>query len=270
MFLPRTKAPGGGTDGRTSRSRRDNYSGGIRRGVGNPPLWTAMGVLVPMSRVCEREVTAMSDKYIPALGLKRLTPLYDPLMRWAMPEVMLKTRVVDQAHIEQGDRVLDLGCGTGTLAILVKQICPQSEVVGLDADPKILEIARGKAQKARAGITFDLGMAFELPYPDNAFDHVLSSFVFHHLTTENKSRTFKEVYRILRPGGKLSVLDLGKPYGTYAVLISLVLRRFEETLDNLQGRLPDMIRNAGFYQVNEPERYATIFGVICLCTARKP
>jgi hypothetical protein len=59
-----------------------------------------MGVLAPMSRACEREVMAMSDKYIPALGLKWLTPLYDPLIRWAIPEAMLKTRLVDQAHIE--------------------------------------------------------------------------------------------------------------------------------------------------------------------------
>ncbi|MBI2001474.1 MAG: methyltransferase domain-containing protein [Chloroflexi bacterium] len=211
-----------------------------------------------------------SDKYIPALGREWLTPLYDPLIRWAMPEAKLKTRLVDQAQIEAGHHVLDLGCGTGTLAVLMKHMSPQSEVVGLDADAKILEIARWKADKARVSIAFDLGMAFELPYPDNAFDHVLSSFVLHHLTTENKARTFKEVYRILRPGGKLSVLDLGRPHGAYAVLISLILRRFEETLDNLQGRLADIIRNAGFLQVDESERYMSIFGVLSLHTARKP
>jgi ubiquinone/menaquinone biosynthesis C-methylase UbiE len=147
---------------------------------------------------------------------------------------------------------------------------PESEVVGLDADAKILEIARRKADKARVSIAFDLGMAFELPYPDNAFDHVLSSFVLHHLTTENKARTFKEVYRVLQPGGKLSVLDLGKPHGPYAVFISRILRRFEETLDNLHGRLPDIIRNAGFHQVVEAERYMSIFGVLSLHTAWKP
>lgn len=211
-----------------------------------------------------------SDKYIPALGREWLTPLYDPLIRWAMPEAKLKTRLVDQAQIEPGHRVLDLGCGTGTLAILVKQMCPQSEVGGLDGDPKILEIARGKAERARVRIAFDLGMAFELPYPDNVFDHVLSSFVLHHLTTENKVGTLKEVFRVLRPGGQLSILDLGRPHGAYAFLISLILRRFEEALENLQGLLPDMIRNAGFHQVDEPERYMSIFGVLSLHTARKP
>ena len=211
-----------------------------------------------------------SDKYIPALGREWLTPLYDPLIRWAMPEAKRKPRLVDQAHIEPGHRVLDLGCGTGTLAILVKRISPQSEVVGLDGDPKILEIARGKAERARVRIPFDLGMAFELAYPDNAFDHVLSSFVFHHLTTENRARTLKEAFRVLRSGGKLNILDLGKPHGSYAVFISRILRRFEETLDNLHGRLPDMIRNAGFHQGDEPERYMSIFGVLSLHTARKP
>lgn len=210
------------------------------------------------------------DKYIPALGREWLTPLYDPLIRWVMPEVKLKSRLIHQAQIEPGHCVLDLGCGTGTLAILVKEICPQSEVAGLDGDPKVLEIARRKAERVRVAIAFDVGMAFELPYPDSSFEHVLSSFVFHHLTSGNKARTLKEVFRVLRPGGKLSVLDLGRPHGAYALLISLVLRRFEETLDNLQGRLPDIIRNAGFHQVDEPERYMSIFGVLSLSTARKP
>jgi ubiquinone/menaquinone biosynthesis C-methylase UbiE len=146
---------------------------------------------------------------------------------------------------------------------------PQSEVVGLDADAKILEIARWKADKARVSIAFDLGMAFELPYPDDAFDHVLSSFVLHHLTTDNKARALKEVFRVLRPGGKLSVLDLGRPQSSYATLVSLILRRFEEARDNIHGLLPDMFHNAGFGEVGERERYTTVFGTVSLYTGRK-
>ncbi len=211
-----------------------------------------------------------SDKYIPALGHGWLTPLYDPLIRCLMPEVKLKTRLVEQARIERGHRVLDLGCGTGTLAILVKQILPESVVVGMDGDPRVLEIARRKAKSAGLGITFDPGMAFDLPYSEDSFDRVLSSFVIHHLTTENKVRAFNEIFRVLRAGGRLGILDFGKPYSTYGQLTSRVLRRFEETIENIQGLLPEMLRNAGLDQVDESEQFTTLIGNLSLYTACKP
>ena len=94
-------------------------------------------------------------------------------------------------------RVLDLGCGTGTLTIMIKQAHPEAEVVGLDGDPAVLEIARTKAMQAGVKISLDHGMAFHPPYQDNSFDRVLSSLVIHHLTTENKQRAMHEIYRIL-------------------------------------------------------------------------
>ena len=88
------------------------------------------------------------DKYIPAVSYDRLTPLFDPVIRWSMRELELKRRLIVQARIEPGYRVLDLGCGTATLTILIKQMYPAAEVVGLDGDPKILAIAEAKAAKA--------------------------------------------------------------------------------------------------------------------------
>jgi len=211
-----------------------------------------------------------SDSYIPLLRYGWLTPLYDPLLRWLMPEFALKRHLIAQAQIKNGHRVLDLGSGTGTLAILIKQTHPGSEVVGLDADPKALALSHTKAAAAGLRVRFDQGLAFRLPYGDNSFDRVLSSLVFHHLSAENKQRTLGEIFRVLRPGGELHIFDFGKPHNILAHLISLVMRRLEETSDNIKGVLPEMLRQAGFPEVEETVHYMTVFGTISLYKARKP
>lgn len=212
-------------------------------------------------------------EYIPALGFQWLTCFYDPVIRWTVRESTFKARLLQQARIERGHRVLDLGCGTGTLTILIKSHHPRAQVIGLDADPKVLEIARSKAARAGLDITLDHGMAFELPYPDHFFDRVVSSLLFHHLTREKKERTSKEIFRVLRLGGELHIADWGKPQNwlmRVAFLWVQLLDGFETTADNVHGWLPELFRAAGFEGVQETARYATIVGTLSLYRARKP
>ncbi len=182
---------------------------------------------------------ANGTKYIPALRFAWLTRVYDPVLRRMMPEIALKQRLIAQTQIISGQRVLDLGAGTGTLTItiMIKQAYPDADVMGLDGDPEILALAREKAAVAGVAIRFDQGLATVLPYDDAAFDRVLSSLMLHHLTTEDKGRALREAWRVLRPGGELHVLDFGPPQNALAWLISLVFRRLELTADNIAGRL---------------------------------
>lgn len=90
--------------------------------------------------------------FIPALHFHWLTRWYDPMMRCLFPESGIKTALVAQARIQSGQIVLDVGCGTGTLTLLIKQTEPNAIVYGLDMDPQVLNIARRKAEQAGEGI----------------------------------------------------------------------------------------------------------------------
>ncbi len=148
-----------------------------------------------------------NSEYVPALSYDRLTSIYDPVVRLTTREREFKSALVRQAGISAGQRVLDVGCGTGTLAVAAKLAAPFAEIIGLDGDSAILKQAKAKAERAGVAIQFDEGMSFALPYADASFDRALSSLFFHHLTRENKLKTLAEVHRTLKPGGELHIAD---------------------------------------------------------------
>jgi ubiquinone/menaquinone biosynthesis C-methylase UbiE len=213
-----------------------------------------------------------NKEYIPALGYDVLTPFYDTVARLTTREKSFKTALVKQAKVEAGQRVLDLACGSATLAILLKTAAPKAEITGVDGDPKILEIAREKTRKDDLEIQFDEAMSFALPYADAFFDKAVSSLFFHHLTRENKLKTLREVFRVLKPQGEFHIADWGLPanllMGISSKFIQL-LDGFETTGDNFRGRLPDLIKRAGFENVEETNRFNTVFGTIRLLRSRK-
>ncbi len=177
-----------------------------------------------------------------------------------MGEDAFKHYLVENAHLEPGQKVLDLGCGTGTLTIQIKQFLPQIVLSGLDGDPAVLQIARAKAEEAGVEIRWDEGLAYDLPYPPTSFDRVISCLMIHHLAAPNKLRAFQEVFRILKPGGEFHLLDFGRPTDLGMRLVSIPIARMEEAGDNIHGLLPDMLRQAGLSEVTETRHFKTIFG----------
>lgn len=210
--------------------------------------------------------------FIPALRFHWLTSFYDPILRWTMRESTFKNKLIRQIQVDSGQRVLDLGCGTGTLTLLLKQAYPKAEVTGLDIDPNVLRIAEKKAVDMGMDIVFNQGMSFELPYPDHSFDRVVTSLMFHHLTLENKLRTLKEIFRVLKPQGELHIADWGKAQNwlmRIAFLSIQFLDGFKTTADNVNGLIPQIIDNAGFVESKETARFMTVYGTLSLYKAKK-
>jgi len=214
-----------------------------------------------------------NEKYIPALSYHWLTPFYDTAVRLTTREKVFKKALVEQAKIKAGHRVLDLACGTGTLAILIKNAQPQAAVVGIDGDAKILETAKTKAKESGVEIGFDEGMSFDLPYEDESFDRVVSSLFFHHLTRENKLKTLRQVKRVLKPQGGFHIADWGLPANLLmkgsSYLIQL-LDGSETTADSFNGLLPKLMTDEGLEEVKETDSFNSLFGTIRLLKSRKP
>jgi len=217
-------------------------------------------------------VALEKDHYLAPLKYDWLTSFYDPLIRLTLREATFKRQIVKQADIAPGHRVLDVGCGTATLTLRIKQLHPQAEVVGLDGDAKALSMARGKIAKTSLEIELVQGRSYEMNFPEASFDRVLSSLVFHHLTAENKRRTLAEIFRVLKPGGALHVADWGKAQNLVmrgAFFLVQMLDGFATTTENVQGKLLDYFREAGFANVKETQRYTTVFGTLSLYAATR-
>jgi SAM-dependent methyltransferase len=155
-------------------------------------------------------ISESGKAFVPGMGVEWLLPVYDPLTRLLRLDRARRELVV-QADLQPRHRVLDIGCGTGSLAVLIKRLFPSVEVVGLDPEEKALARARRKAQRAGVAIQFDRGFSDAMDYPAGSFDRVFSSFMFHHLERADKERTLREIRRVLKDGGRLHLLDFDGP-----------------------------------------------------------
>jgi ubiquinone/menaquinone biosynthesis C-methylase UbiE len=199
--------------------------------------------------------------YLPATGHDWLLPLYDPLVKLLGADAARRV-ILDQATVRPGHRVLDIGCGTGTLATLIKEIYPGVDVVGLDPDPKALARAQRKAERLAVSIRLDRGFSHELPYPEASFDRVFSTFMFHHLLPDNREATLCEVRRVLASGGSFHLLDfVGAQQNNHGPL-ACYLRSSHRLKDNSEQRILTLLNRAGLFSSEKVMEGAVLFGLL--------
>ena len=125
-------------------------------------------------------------------------------------ERAFREKIVRLARLEPGESVVDVGCGTGTLAIAAKRaVGAKGAVYGVDASPEMIARARKKAKRAGIEVVLEQAIAEALPFPDGQFDCVMISMTLHHLPSEARRRCVREIRRVLKPGGRLLAVDLG-------------------------------------------------------------
>ena len=183
--------------------------------------------------------------YLPAAGHDWALWLYDPIVKLLGTDKAGR-KLVDQAALRPGHRVLDIGCGTGTLAVFIRTSHADVEVVGLDPDPKALARASKKAERGGVSIRFDQGFAGSLPYPDGSFDRVFSSMMFHHLPTGEKEKMLREVRRVLVPGSSFHMMDFAGPEDQETGWLARRIHSSEQLKDNCEQRVLALMNQAGF------------------------
>jgi ubiquinone/menaquinone biosynthesis C-methylase UbiE len=206
---------------------------------------------------------ATTRDYVPAAGHDWALPLYDPLVRLSGMG-KLRDKLVERAELRAGQRLLDIGCGTGSLLLALKRRMPETHVTGLDPDPKALGIAHAKAQRAGLAVQLDRGFSDRMPYSDGSFQHVFSSFMFHHLEPQQKRATLREVRRVLAAGGVLHLLDFrDDPHAKSPIMRVLHAASLHEKLaGQLQSGVEAMIEEAGFEPAQVEVRPIFFFGAV--------
>ena len=197
--------------------------------------------------------------FLPAASYDWLLPLYDPFSK-LLGSDRARQKLVDGAALAPGQRILDVGCGTGTLLVFIKETHPAVAVAGADPDPKALARARHKAERARLDVQLDQAFGDALPYADASFDRVLSSLMFHHLEVNEKAKTLREVRRVLRPGGSFHLLDFGGAESAHGGWLTRFFHSSHQLRDNSEERIIALMREAGLVEPSVVDHGAMLFG----------
>jgi len=179
--------------------------------------------------------TAGDRPYLPPMGRRWLLPLYDPMTRLA-GVARVHEELAGRADLRPGQRILEIGCGTGNLLLTVARRRPDAEVIGIDPDRGSVRRAARKARRAGLPVRIERAYADDLPLPDASIDRVLSSFMWHHVGDAEKPAALREIRRVLRPGGELHLVDVS---GEHA-------HRSRHLTGNQEDRVLEALGAAGF------------------------
>ena len=213
----------------------------------------------------------MSDRYVPAAGRRVFTPLYDTVNALAMRQGQWRPRLVERAlGSAAAMRILDLGCGTGEMALAIARASPAVQLIGVDGDADVLERAAAKARAAGVELELHEALADRLPLADASVDCVVSTLMFHHLVPSTKRAALAEARRVLVPGGRLLICDIGRasdPLMRAAFFAVQLLDGFPNTRAHARGELPEIVSQSGFSAVTVFARYRTGGGTLELIEA---
>lgn len=200
----------------------------------------------------------MSERYKPALAYNILTPLYDRINESLGFGKIFSRKVLQIADLKKGEKVLDVGMGTGTLIAEALIQYPELGITGIDPDNKVIQQAQYKLEGLGLNAEMVKGYAQKMPFQDKSFDVVISTLVFHHLPTNIKKLALKEILRVLKDDGRFLLADFGKPQ----TIVSNVLLNIGSLFDgrenmrvNLSGKLQEYLRTAGFTVEEAAQRY---------------
>lgn len=210
--------------------------------------------------------------YTPALGLAILTPLYDAAIAALTREAVWRAALIRAIGLKAGERILDVGCGTGSLAVRLAQEASGAEIVGVDPDPDVLRRARIKAE--RRGVKVDLHEGFlNAAFLESraSFDVIVSSLVLHQVPLDGKSDILAMIRKGLKPGGRVCIADYGlQRTPSMRALFRCTVQALDgiaNTQPNADGILPKLMQQAGFAQIEEQAAIPTPTGSISIYAA---
>ena len=216
----------------------------------------------------------MTDRgysYTPPLGHAWLTPLYDTAIRVSTREGIWRSAFIKQIAPSPDDRILDVGCGTGTLAVALKRLEPEADIIGIDPDSQALGRATAKVGTGSRSIRFVQGFLSRNILPsDWRPTKIVSSLVFHQTPLETKRELIRTMCSLLATGGEIHIADYGTPQNALMrVLFRMTVQLLDgvrDTQPNADGVLPDLMCEAGL-SVTIPRVVSTPTGSISLYRA---